>query len=155
MKIHHPKSPPEVIALIPGVRAIMSLERPMSLEETIMIERRKESRFVEENQVVIVPASDADKSPSLNACTYDISTGGARITTNRLYKDGAVIKLQIHLARSKQTITLEAEVKWHKMKEDGKTCELGVEFRHQITATLFALIRHLYNPDEGIPASIG
>jgi c-di-GMP-binding flagellar brake protein YcgR len=126
----------------------------MSLEEITMIERRKESRFVEKNQVLILPASDADKSPTINACTYDISTGGARIYTNQLYKDGAVIKLQVHLARSKQTITLEAEVKWHKSREDGKVFELGVEFRHQITSTLFALIRHLYNPDEGIPASI-
>jgi c-di-GMP-binding flagellar brake protein YcgR len=119
-----------------------------------MIERRKESRVVEKNQVLIWPAPDSDEGPAINAYTYDISTGGARIYSKQAYSPGTVIKLQVHLARSKQSITLQAEVKWAKNKEDEQVCELGVEFRHQITSTLFALIRHLYNPDEGIPASI-
>jgi c-di-GMP-binding flagellar brake protein YcgR len=132
----------------------MDLERHKSLEELPMIERRKESRFVEKNSVLIWPASDLDNGPGINAYTYDISTGGARIYSKHPYSVGIVIKLQIHLARSKQSITLQAEVKWTRYKEEEKVHELGVEFRHQITSTLFALIKHLYNPDEGIPASI-
>jgi c-di-GMP-binding flagellar brake protein YcgR len=132
----------------------MDLERPKSLEELPMIERRKENRFVEKNTVLIWPGSDLDKGPGINAYTYDISTGGARIYSREPYSVGTMIKLQIHLARSKQSITLQAEVKWTRNKEEEKVHELGVEFRHQITSTLFALIKHLYNPDEGIPASI-
>jgi Tfp pilus assembly protein PilZ len=119
-----------------------------------MIERRKENRYVEKNLVLIWPESDEDGSPAVNAYTFDISTGGARIYAQDFFKVGTLVKLQIHLARSRQSIMLPAEVKWARAREDAEGSEIGVEFRHQITATLVALIRHLYTPDEAIPASI-
>jgi hypothetical protein len=119
-----------------------------------MINRRKESRFVEKNEVLIMSASDNAEGPVVNAYTYDISTGGARIFSKQFRNVGEVIKLQVNLARTRQSIVLPAEVKWFKIKEDERVFELGVEFRHQIATTLLALIRHLYSPDEGIPSSL-
>ena len=119
-----------------------------------MINRRKESRFVEKNDVLIMSAMDRAGAPVVNAYTYDISTGGARIYSKQFRGVGEVVKLQINLARTRQTIVLPGEVKWFRIKEDEKVFELGVEFRHQIATTLLALIRHLYNPEEGIPSSL-
>ena len=117
-----------------------------------MNDRRKESRLVERNQVLIWPAIESDEGPAVNAFTYDVSTGGARLCSRQYYNVGTVVTLQVHLARSRQSITLEAEVRWYRVREDGEGYEFGVEFRHRMTGTLLALIRHLYNPEEGIPA---
>ncbi len=119
-----------------------------------MINRRKETRLVERNQVMISSGPDQAGDPVINAYTYDLSTGGARLCSNQFFRVGALVTLQVNLARTRQFITLEAEVKWSRMKDDENVFELGVEFRHHITATLFALIRHLYSPDDRIPTSI-
>ena len=119
-----------------------------------MINRRKETRVVEKNHVLIDPPADREGCPVINAYTFDISTGGARICSHQFFNVGSVIKLQVELARSHQMIQLEAEVKWFRMKEVENVFEFGVEFRHRMTTTLLALIRHLYQPDEKIPLSM-
>jgi len=119
-----------------------------------MIERRKESRLIEKNDVKIRLAQDTESGPVINAYTYDISTGGARIHSQKLFSVGDVINLEVHLARTNQSVTLEAEVKWIRNNRTENVFELGVEFRHKMATTLLSLIRHLYSPEERIPTSL-
>ena len=119
-----------------------------------MIERRKESRHLEKNPVKIWPGQQSDENPAINAYTHDISTGGARIHSQLLFEVGSVINLEVHLARTNQSIALEAEVKWVRNNRTESMFELGVEFRHKMATTLLTLIRHLYSPEERIPTSL-
>jgi Tfp pilus assembly protein PilZ len=126
----------------------------MAHEEHLMIERRKESRLIEKNHVQIRSLSDADGGQVINAYTHDISTGGARIQSTQRFCVGTAVHLEVRLARTKQSIALEAEVKWCRENRIENMFELGVEFRHRMTSTLVTLIRHLYSPEERIPSMI-
>lgn len=119
-----------------------------------MVNRRKENRVPERNKAVVECPRDTYHRLGFNAATYDLSVGGARILTKEFFDVGSDIRIQIVLARTKQSIILEGLVKWLKVRAEGDQFELGVEFRHQIPATIVSLISHLSSRDAGIPASV-
>ena len=119
-----------------------------------MVNRRRENRLQERNRAVVDSLQDAYHRPGFNAATHDLSVGGARILTKEFFDVGSDIRVQIVLARSKQSVILEGRVKWLKVRPDGDLFELGVEFRHEIPATLVALISHLSSREAGIPSSV-
>ncbi|MGA2363744.1 MAG: PilZ domain-containing protein [Candidatus Aminicenantales bacterium] len=119
-----------------------------------MANKRKEDRFVERNNVSIKPYLHANNGIGINAYTRDISLGGAKIFTKELFYVGSHIKVQIELTGTGELITLEGEVKWLNVKIDEDLFELGVEFRHRISNSILCLIKHIYQGDSRIPASI-
>jgi Tfp pilus assembly protein PilZ len=119
-----------------------------------MANKRKEDRIVERNNVSIKPCLQARNGIGINAYTGDISLGGARIFTKELFDVGSHIKVQIELAGTDELITLEGEVKWLNVKKDEDLFELGVEFRHRISNSILSLIKHIYQQDSRIPASV-
>ncbi len=119
-----------------------------------MAVKRKEDRIIERNNVAIKPFLDAEKCTGVNAYTHDISLGGARILTKELFDVGSHIKVQIELAGTDELISLEGEVRWLNVKKEEDLFELGVEFKHKISNSVLCLIRHIYQQEDKIPASI-
>jgi len=119
-----------------------------------MENKRKDRRIIEHNDILIKPADGGSTGVAFNAFTFDLSLTGARIAMPEHLPPGSLIRLQIHLARSKQTITLDGLVKWIKRREAENDFEAGVEFKHDISQTIMSLIRHLYGQENGIPSWI-
>jgi c-di-GMP-binding flagellar brake protein YcgR len=108
------------------------------------MERRKRIRFIERNSVTIRPASHDTDGKKTRAHTFDISTGGARIVAKDRFEVGTVLRIRIDLARTKQSVTLDGEIKWLSFNEDTSLYEMGVEFQHLTSSKILSLIKHLY-----------
>jgi len=118
---------------------------------------RKEKRIEERNSVFIKPARDGkglDPSLSINAYTYDLSIGGARLLSERPFEVGTIIRIVLELAKTCQTVQVDGKVKWIRENDEDEVYEIGVEFLHEISQTILSLIRHLYSMGTEIPSSV-
>jgi hypothetical protein len=120
-----------------------------------MRENRKDKRIAEENRVGIeLPGpSPADDPRLVNALTKDISLGGARVITDRLFEVGSSLRMTLYLSKSKQIVKVRADVRWNRMVDDG-LYEMGVEFEHGIPTGVLVLINHLYGKGQTAPTSV-
>jgi c-di-GMP-binding flagellar brake protein YcgR len=121
------------------------------------MDKRKERRFKQWNKTSIKSASgprEFNDPSGINAYTYDISLGGAKIYSDVDFPVGTAIRMQIELVRSKESINIDGVVRWAKRNEDYKVFELGVEFFHLIPKTVFTLMHNLYDHAAGIPTKI-
>ena len=111
------------------------------------MQNRKDKRIKQWNKAVIMPLPK-DQAPLLvnevNAVTCDLSLGGARIHTTELFELGTVLRLNIDLVRSHETISLKGQVKWVKRDEAENVFELGVEFDHDTAQTVTSLMKNLH-----------
>jgi hypothetical protein len=114
-----------------------------------MFERRKRKRFVERNDVFIRPFFRTGDGLKTKACTYDVSTGGARIMTQEPFEVGTLLRIRIELGRTGKSVSLDGEVKWRRRNEGTGLFEQGVEFLHLTSPKVLALIKHLYCQEEG------
>jgi hypothetical protein len=108
---------------------------------------RKDRRFKLWNKASIKPAMngrDPESSAVTECFTADLSLGGARIHSAQWFEEGAVLRLQIELVRSHETINLEGLVKWIKRNDRENVFELGVEFLHSNSHTVLTLMRDLH-----------
>jgi c-di-GMP-binding flagellar brake protein YcgR len=120
-----------------------------------MRENRKDKRISEENRVAI-ELTGSTASPEIrviNALTKDISLGGARIVTDRLFEVGASLRMTLYLSKSKQIVKARGDVRWCRMVEDG-LYEIGVEFEHGIPTGVLVLINHLYGKGQNVPTTV-
>jgi PilZ domain len=121
------------------------------------LENRKDKRFGERNPVLI---KDACLSPGtaasggFNAFTHDLSVSGARISSRVDYPVGSVIRIDIDLRRTRQSLRVDGEVVWTRKSKNGKRFEIGVEFEHKLPDTILSLIKHFYGKEVGIPSSV-
>ena len=121
------------------------------------MEKRREKRFQEKNEVLIksaVNGKEATSALGVNAYTFDLSLAGARIRSDQFFDVGTIIRININLERTGQSIKVDGEVKWFRKNEEEQLFELGVEFLHSISQTLLSLIRHLYSDRAGIPSVV-
>jgi len=120
------------------------------------MEKRKDKRFKEWNKVALKSAERVAEGPGpvINAYTYDISIKGARIYSEQSFAVGSIVRIQIDLARSEQALRLDAEVRWIEWNREEKVYEMGVEFLHELSQTIMALIKHLYGEPTALPASM-
>jgi c-di-GMP-binding flagellar brake protein YcgR len=120
-----------------------------------MRENRKDKRISEENRVAIElpgPPGSPDVR-TVNALTKDISLGGARIVTDRLFEVGSSLRITLYLSKSKQIVKVRGDVRWNRMIDAG-LYEMGVEFEHGIPTGVLVLINHLYGKGQNAPASV-
>ena len=117
-----------------------------------MQDNRKNKRIAEENRVVIeLPGpSPSDEPRLITALTRDVSLGGARILTDKLFEIGTSLRMTLYLSKSKQIIKFRADVRWNRMIEGG-LYEMGVEFEHGIPAGVLVLINHLFGKGQNTP----
>jgi len=120
-----------------------------------MRENRKDKRIAEENRVAIelTGPSTTDEPRIVNALTKDISLGGARVVTDRLFEIGTSLRMTLFLSKSKQVVKVRGDVRWNRMVDDG-LYEMGVEFEHGIPTGVLVLINHLYGKGQGAPTSV-
>lgn len=121
------------------------------------MEKRKERRFKQWNKTKIKSSYGPREffdAAGINAYTYDISLGGAKIYSEENFSEGTAIRMQIDLARSKESISVDGLVKWARRNERDKVYELGVELSHMISKTVFMLMQDLYDQSPGIPTKI-
>jgi hypothetical protein len=123
--------------------------------ERVMRENRKDKRLTEENRVAIeLPGVPSSPDPRvINALTKDISLGGARIVTDRLFEVGSSLRMTLYLSKSKQVTKVRVNVRWVRMIEDG-LYEIGVEFEHGIPTGVLVLINHLYGKGQNVPTTV-
>ncbi len=117
----------------------------------------RERRFKQWNEARIraVSASpDVSEPEGFSAHTFDISMGGAKILSPVSLALGSALRIGLKLARSGQTISVDAEVKWIRMNETEEMYEIGVMFKHDIPQTALSLMKNLYDESAGIPALI-
>ena len=120
-----------------------------------MRENRKDKRIAEENRVGIeLPGpGSSPEARVINALTKDISLGGARIITDRLFEVGASLRMTLYLSKSKQIVKVRGDVRWNRMIDSG-LYEMGVEFEHGIPTGVLVLINHLYGKGQNVPSSV-
>jgi Tfp pilus assembly protein PilZ len=120
-----------------------------------MAEKQRKKRIIEENKVEIktVKPNSAGDIVTSNAFTRDLSLGGARILTNTPFQLNSELTITLHLAKSNQQAKVNARVVWLKSIDNGSH-EIGVEFLHEIPASVLMLINHIYGKDPSIPTII-
>lgn len=129
----------------------------MQFPEDFELENRKDKRFGERNTVLIRDAGPVPGIPAnggINAFTRDISVSGARISSRVDYPVGCIIRIDIDLRRTHQSLRVDGEVIWTRKSKNGSRFEIGVEFEHRIPDTILSLIKHFYGKEVGIPSSV-
>jgi hypothetical protein len=104
----------------------------------------------EENRVIIEYVTDGmndDEREEIHAFTQDISLGGARVLTDKLFPVGTVFKITVFLGRSRQNFQVDGEVKWVKRYVEDGLFAIGVEFLHDLPKSIVPLIGHLYGAE--------
>jgi len=109
---------------------------------------RKDRRFKQWNKTKITlltaPRSSSGHS-AVEAFTYDLSLGGARLHTAEAFEVGTLIRLQIALVRTGETLSVEGIVKWRRRDESACVYEMGVEFQHTSMLTVLGLMKNLHD----------
>lgn len=120
-----------------------------------MVEKRGTKRINEENKVEIkaVKLNSAGNFVISNAFTRNLSLGGARILTNTPFQLDSELTITLYLAKSSQKVKVASRVVWVK-SIDKDSHEIGVEFLHEIPASVLMLINHLYGKDPSIPTKV-
>lgn len=111
------------------------------------MQKRKDRRIKQWNKTVIkpLPRGQGPTTPAeTKAFTCDLSLGGAKIHSAEPFELGTVLRLNIELVRSHETINLKGQVKWVKRDEAEDVFELGVEFDHETAQTITSLMKNLY-----------
>jgi len=109
---------------------------------------RKDRRFKQWNKTQIWLLTDpriSDSQPSVEAFTYDLSIGGARLHTSEKFEVGDRIRLQTELVRSGDPFRVEAVVKWRRWDQAANVYEMGVEFQHTSMVTVLTLMKNLHD----------
>ena len=111
------------------------------------MQNRKDKRIKQWNKTVIKPLPEGQgrlPSDEVKAVTCDLSLGGARIHSPEPFELGTVLRLNIELVRSRETISLKGRVKWVKRDDAENVFELGVEFDHDTAQTVTSLMNNLH-----------
>lgn len=126
-------------------------------------QKRKDRRFKQWNKTTVWTMDGArisDGSQAAEAFTYDLSIGGARLHAMEAFEVGALLRLQVELVRTGETLRVEGLVKWCRRDETANVFEMGVEFQHTSMATVLALMKSLHDgrrpaPAKGAEAGLG
>jgi hypothetical protein len=115
---------------------------------------RRDRRFKQWNKTKITPIKgprDSSDNRPIEAFTHDISIGGARLHAGESFEVGALLRLEIDLVRTGETLRVEGLVKWRKQEKSEDVYEMGIEFKHTSMATVLSLMRGLH--DARLPAA--
>ena len=118
------------------------------------MEKRKEKRFIEQDDVLIkddglVP--DAASDGVIYGFTRDISLTGARIISEQVFHVGCFWRMLIDLKRTNEFLRVDGKVIWVKKSKNAPRFHIGVEFLHSYHDTIRLLIKHLYGRQGGSP----
>lgn len=115
---------------------------------------RKDRRFKQWNKTKITPLTDPRNSNGhapAEGFTYDLSLGGARIHAAEAIEVATLVRLQIELVRTGETLRVEGIVKWCRWEESANVFEMGVEFQHTSMLTVLSLMKNLHDGRRSAP----
>jgi hypothetical protein len=118
-------------------------------------QKRKDRRFKQWNKTKVWTLESPRTStahPAIEAFTYDLSIGGARLHAMESFEVGALLRLQVDLVRTGETLRVEGLVKWCRRDESASVFEMGVEFQHTSMATVLSLMKSLHDGRRPVPA---
>jgi len=118
---------------------------------------RKDRRFKRWNKTKITPMTDprtSSKHSTVDAFTHDLSIGGARIHAAESFEVGTLLRLQIELVRTGETLRVEGIVKWRRRNETEKVFEMGIEFQHTSMVTVLGLMKELHDGRRPSPSKM-
>jgi c-di-GMP-binding flagellar brake protein YcgR len=121
------------------------------------MEKRKERRFKQWNIAGIKSATglkEFSDPEEINAYTYDLSLGGAKIHSDINFPVGTAVRMRLELVRTKESVSIDGVVRWASRSSDDKVFELGVEFSHLMPKSVFALMQDLYDRSAGLPTRL-
>jgi len=111
-------------------------------------EHRKDKRIKQWNKASlrVRGAGPGSTGPlAMEAYTYDLSLGGARIHSQERLMVGTRINLRIEFVRSREIVAIDGLVKWMQQSAVEGVYEMGVEFEHSSSATIMSLMRNLHD----------
>jgi hypothetical protein len=111
-----------------------------------MNEKRRVERLKKDNEVSITIISEVKKSPKekiIYHISKDISVYGARININSFLPIDTILKRDVTLKYSHQTITVLGKVKWIKSLFGINSYEAGVEFVNTSNDTIRQLANYI------------
>ncbi len=117
---------------------------------------RKDRRFKQWNKTKITRLIDPRNTnghPPVDAFTYDLSIGGARLHTTDPFEIGALVRLEIELVRTDDVLRVEAVVKWRRWDDAANVYEMGVEFQHTSMVTVLSLMKNLHDGRRSAPST--
>lgn len=123
--------------------------------ESGAMEKRREKRFVERDDVLIKDDRLARHKASdgvVYGCTRDISLSGACVVSHQVFPVGCVWQMLIDLKRTNEFLRVDGKVLWVKKSKNASRFVIGVEFLHRYPDTIRLLIRHLYGREGEFPA---
>jgi c-di-GMP-binding flagellar brake protein YcgR len=111
------------------------------------IERRKEPRFQDENKILInalgTSGFPAGKKVQC-ALTRDLSPGGVRILSDRLFPEDTDLDVELKLSNIRRSIKTKGKVRWAKRYENSDLFEIGVEFYDTPAEDRLELLEYSY-----------
>jgi hypothetical protein len=120
------------------------------------MDRRKEKRFIEQDDVLIKderPGQNSAADGMIYGLTRDISISGARIVSDHVFPVGCLWRMLISLRRTSELLRLDGRVVWIKKSKNAQCYHIGVEFLHNYPDTIRLLIKHLYTQGE-VPVQV-
>lgn len=117
---------------------------------------RKDRRFKQWNKTKIyrfVGPRNTNGHPPVDAFTYDLSIGGARLHTSEAFDIESLIRLEVELVRTEDVLRVEAVVKWQRWDEMANVYEMGVEFQHSSMVTVLSLMKNLHDGRRTAPSA--
>jgi Tfp pilus assembly protein PilZ len=139
-----------------GLEAENGLNASMR-QENCEMEKRKEKRFVELDDVLIKDDGlvlNAAKDGVIYALTRDISLSGARIISEQVFPVGCHWRMLVDLKPSGEYLRVDAKVVWLKKCKHSERFHIGVELLHRYPDTIRLLIKHLYGRHGEAPAPV-
>jgi c-di-GMP-binding flagellar brake protein YcgR len=112
------------------------------------MQRRKDRRFKQWNKTKIRLMADGQDpaiAAEIEAFTYDLSLGGARVHSQERFETGSLLRLRIELVRTRDVISVEGRVRWLRPNEAEGIYEIGVEFLHVTPQALMGLMKNLHD----------
>jgi Tfp pilus assembly protein PilZ len=109
---------------------------------------RKDRRFKQWNKTkitLLIDPRNSNRHSAVDAFTYDLSLGGARLHTAESFEVGTLLRLQIELVRTSETLRVEGVVKWRRWEDAANVYEMGVEFQHTSMVTVLSLMKNLHD----------
>jgi len=121
------------------------------------MEKRKEKRFVERDDVLIKDDRLARHKASdgvVYGCTRDISLSGICVISGQVFPVGCVWHMLIDLKKPDEFLRVDGKVLWVKKVKNAPRYIIGATFLHRYPDTIRLLIRHLYGREGEIPAPV-
>jgi c-di-GMP-binding flagellar brake protein YcgR len=117
--------------------------------------RRRDTRIIEENKVAISLMTGEVKpgAPTVyHSLTRDISMDGVRLMTQAHLEEGARVRLDITLGRSRKRVRAVAEVRWARELYGQDVFDVGLRFVNLDPDAEVALMHHIFGGKNGAQA---